>query len=150
MRKIIIVRHGQTDWNVENRFQGHTDIPLNDAGQAQVEKSALVLASLRPNRLVTSDLLRARETAAAIAKRCGLPVTIDPDLRETYGADWEGKTGLEIRKNSDAEFTAWLSGEDIPAGKTYFGSPAGEARTKMKEVAALKMLPSLIKKITEK
>ena len=94
MRKIIIVRHGQTDWNVENRFQGHTDIPLNDTGQAQVEKSALVLASLRPNRLVTSDLLRARETAAAIAKRCGLPVTIDPDLRETYGADWEGKTGL--------------------------------------------------------
>ncbi|MSX26282.1 MAG: histidine phosphatase family protein, partial [Actinobacteria bacterium] len=127
MRKIIIVRHGQTDWNVENRFQGHTDIPLNDAGQAQVEKSALVLASLRPNRLVTSDLLRARETAAAIAKRCGLPVTIDPDLRETYGADWEGKTGLEIRKNSDAEFTAWLSGEDIPAG----GS--GERRS---EVAA--------------
>jgi probable phosphoglycerate mutase len=46
MRKIIIVRHGQTDWNVENRFQGHTDIPLNDAGQAQVEKSALVLINL--------------------------------------------------------------------------------------------------------
>ncbi|CAB4871848.1 unannotated protein [freshwater metagenome] len=56
-----------------------------------------------------------------------MPVTIDPDLRETYGADWEGKTGLEIRKNSDAEFTAWLSGEDIPAG----GS--GERRS---EVAA--------------
>ena len=127
MRKIIIVRHGQTDWNVENRFQGHTDIPLNDTGQAQVEKSALVLASLRPHRLVTSDLLRARQTAAAIAKRCGLPVTIDPDLRETYGADWEGKTGLEIRKETDAQFTAWLSGEDIPAGGT------GERRS---EVAA--------------
>ena len=63
-------------------------------------------------------MLRARQTAAAIAKRCGLPVTIDPDLRETYGADWEGKTGLEIRKETDAQFTAWLSGEDIPAGGT--------------------------------
>lgn len=116
MRKIIIVRHGQTDWNVENRFQGHTDIALNSAGLAQVEKSALVLAALRPHRLVSSDLLRARQTATAIAKRCGLPVMIDPDLRETYGGQWEGKSGAEIKENSAAEFTAWLSGADIAAG----------------------------------
>jgi len=66
--RIVLWRHGQTDWNVENRFQGSSDIPLNKVGESQVVEAAKVLAALKPDRIVSSDLIRAQKTAAALAK----------------------------------------------------------------------------------
>ena len=89
--RIVLWRHGQTDWNVENRFQGHSDIPLNKVGQYQASEAAKVLAALRPDRIISSDLIRAQSTAAALAALTDITVEINPNLRETDGGLWEGK-----------------------------------------------------------
>ena len=95
--RVVLWRHGQTDWNVENRFQGHSDIPLNKVGEYQVAQAASVLAGLKPNRIISSDLIRAQATAAALADLTNLKVEINPGLRETNGGLWEGKTTPENR-----------------------------------------------------
>jgi probable phosphoglycerate mutase len=115
-RKIVIWRHGQTDWNIESRFQGHTDIPLNAVGKFQVEHAAKVLLGLQPVKIVSSDLIRARETAAALAVLTGLEVDVDPALRETNGGSWEGRTDSENRTLDGENFVSWLQGGDEPAG----------------------------------
>jgi probable phosphoglycerate mutase len=116
--QIVLWRHGQTDWNVENRFQGHSDIPLNKVGEYQVTQAAEVLAGLNPNRIISSDLIRAQSTAAALAKLTNLKVEINPGLRETNGGLWEGKTGSENRASHGEFFTRWYEGGDEPAGVT--------------------------------
>jgi glucosyl-3-phosphoglycerate phosphatase len=103
----VLWRHGQTTWNVEHRFQGQTDIPLDATGQAQAEQAARRLAALRPNALFSSDLSRAQQTAAPLARLTGLPVTLDKDLRERFGGDWEGLADAEIRERYPAERTTW-------------------------------------------
>ena len=116
--QIVLWRHGQTDWNVENRFQGHSDIPLNKVGEYQVTQAAEVLAGLNPNRIISSDLIRAQSTAAALAKLTNLKVEINPGLRETNGGLWEGKTGSENRATHGELFASWYEGGDEPAGVT--------------------------------
>ena len=116
--QVVLWRHGQTDWNVENRFQGHSDIPLNKVGEYQVTQAAEVLAGLNPNRIISSDLIRAQSTAAALAKLTNLKVEINPGLRETNGGLWEGKTGTENRASHGEFFTSWYEGGDEPAGVT--------------------------------
>lgn len=116
--QVVLWRHGQTDWNVENRFQGHSDIPLNKVGEYQVTQAAEVLAGLNPNRIISSDLIRAQSTAAALAKLTNLKVEINPGLRETNGGLWEGKTGSENRASHGEFFTRWYEGGDEPAGVT--------------------------------
>jgi len=100
-------RHGQTIWNAEHRFQGQTDIPLDATGAAQAEQAAGRLAAMRPNAIFSSDLIRAQRTAAALAERTGLPVTLDKDLRERTGGDWEGLLDKEIRERYPAERATW-------------------------------------------
>jgi len=117
-RKIVIWRHGQTDWNIENRYQGHTDIALNAVGRFQVEHAAKVLLGMNPVKIISSDLLRTRETAAALAGLTGHLVTIDSGLRETNGGNWEGRTGRENQALDGKNFQSWLQGEDLPAGVT--------------------------------
>lgn len=95
--KVVIWRHGQTDWNIENRFQGHSDIPLNKVGEYQAREAAKVLAGMKPDRIIASDLMRAKATAQALADLVDLTVEINPLLRETNGGKWEGKTGPENR-----------------------------------------------------
>ena len=116
--QVVLWRHGQTDWNVENRFQGHSDIPLNKVGEYQVTQAAEVLAGLNPNRIISSDLIRAQSTAAALAKLTNLKVEINPGLRETNGGLWEGKTGSENRASHGELFASWYEGGDEPAGVT--------------------------------
>ena len=116
--QVVLWRHGQTDWNVENRFQGHSDIPLNKVGEYQVTQAAEVLAGLNPNRIISSDSIRAQSTAAALAKLTNLTVEINPGLRETNGGMWEGKTGNENRATHGELFTNWYEGGDEPAGVT--------------------------------
>lgn len=125
--RIVLWRHGQTDWNIENRFQGHTDIPLNRVGEFQVEHAAKILLGMNPIKIISSDLIRTRSTAAALANLAGLPVALDARLRETHGGSWEGRTGAENRALDEENFLGWLHGADFPAGGT------GEKRS---EVAA--------------
>ena len=115
--RIVLWRHGQTDWNVENRFQGHSDIPLNKVGEYQVVEAAKILASLKPDRIVSSDLIRAQKTAAALSAITNIKVEINPGIRETNGGLWEGKTATENRSTHSELFSSWYEGGDEPAGE---------------------------------
>ena len=102
--RILLWRHGQTDWNTVNRFQGHSDIPLNAVGQYQAKHAANILIGMQPTKIISSDLSRARETAQALANLANLSVEVDIDLRETNGGLWEGKTGAENRAEDFQNF----------------------------------------------
>ena len=119
--RFIVVRHGETQWNVEQRIQGQGDSPLTAVGLRQAEAIAARLARERFDLLVASDLRRARQTAEAIARACGLPVAADPRLRERSFGRGEGMTYEEINRawpgvfaltqESDADFV-------IPGGES--------------------------------
>ncbi|MEI6476988.1 MAG: histidine phosphatase family protein [Actinomycetes bacterium] len=127
--RIVLWRHGQTDWNINNRFQGHSDIPLNEVGVYQAQRAAQLLAGMKPTGIISSDLQRASATAQALSDLVRLPVEIDKDLRETNGGHWEGKTGEENRENDFANFVRWIDGDDSPAGTI------GERRTEVADRA---------------
>ncbi len=111
----MLWRHGQTVWNAERRFQGQSDIPLDETGRAQADRAARLLAGLRPDLIVTSDLSRAASTAAALARLTGLEVTLDKDLRERHGGCWEGLTDTEIRARYPAEHASWNPPDGEPS-----------------------------------
>lgn len=115
-RRLLLLRHGQTSWNTQSRFQGQLDIELDDVGRAQAERAAELLARLRPDLLVSSDLRRAMVTAAALARRTGLSVTADVRLRETFAGQWQGLTSTQIDTRFGAERASWRAGSDLPAG----------------------------------
>jgi broad specificity phosphatase PhoE len=94
--QLTLVRHGVTRWNAERRFQGTTDLPLSEEGRAQAAALARRLAHERPDRIYSSRLKRARETAEAIARMHRLSVSTDARLREFAFGAWEGLTWLEI------------------------------------------------------
>jgi broad specificity phosphatase PhoE len=112
--RLVLWRHGQTQWNAERRFQGQTDIPLDDVGQQQAERAARLLAALQPSAIFSSDLIRATATAAPLARLTGLTVTLDKDLRERYGGLWEGLTDADIRTRYPVEHSQWRP----PEGET--------------------------------
>src|SRR3954449_5504484 len=92
---LLLVRHGETDWNAEGRLQGHTDRPLNEHGRRQAKELADRLAGEEVDAIYASDLARARESGEIVGERLGLPVVIDADLREKNWGNWEGLTGDE-------------------------------------------------------
>ncbi|HHV20908.1 MAG TPA: histidine phosphatase family protein [Propionibacterium sp.] len=114
--RIIIWRHGQTDWNADQRWQGQVDVPLNELGREQARTAAPALAHYGITHLYSSDLSRAAETADILGEIIGLPVTRDPRLREINVGDWAGRTKYQI----GAEFTKVLiaeeAGEDVVRG----------------------------------
>jgi probable phosphoglycerate mutase len=114
--QIILWRHGQTQWNVANKFQGHTDIPLNAVGEFQAQHAAPMLAAINPTMIIASDLVRAQSTAHELVKITGLNVLTDARLRETNCGNWEGLTGDEIRKVDLDNLRQWSMGGDNPAG----------------------------------
>ncbi len=93
---IHLVRHGETDWNVERRLQGWTDIPLNATGLRQARAAALVLAGREIGAVISSDLSRARDTAELIAVEAGVEVATDPALRERNYGVAEGRLNSEL------------------------------------------------------
>ena len=112
MTTILLVRHGETDWNVERRVQGHSDRPLNDNGRAQALALAETLAGEDLDAVYSSDLARAFETARVIAERHGLPVTTLAGLRERNFGTWEGLTDTEIFERFPAAKTgSWGDAE---------------------------------------
>jgi broad specificity phosphatase PhoE len=95
MTTLLLVRHGETDWNAEGRLQGHTDRPLSDYGRRQAQQLAGELEDEELEAIYSSDLARARETAEIVGERLGLPVVLDPDLREKDWGTWEGLNAVE-------------------------------------------------------
>ncbi|BCY06206.1 histidine phosphatase family protein [Actinoplanes sp. L3-i22] len=114
--RLIVWRHGNTDWNAGTRVQGQTDVPLNDLGRRQAAEAAALLAGLRPDAIVASDLSRAADTAAALAALTGLPVSHDERLRERSFGAWQGLTTAEVAARRPAEFARWRAGADVVGG----------------------------------
>jgi broad specificity phosphatase PhoE len=96
---VHLVRHGQTDWNAERRTQGWTDIPLNATGREQALDAAATLAQRSVGTVISSDLARARETAEPIAAQAGVPLVLEPALRERGFGAAEGMRDSEIERD---------------------------------------------------
>jgi broad specificity phosphatase PhoE len=128
--KLVLWRHGQTTFNAQRRFQGQSDVPLNEVGRFQAEQAAPYLAALRPDAIFSSDLCRATETAETLARLTGLPVQLDKDLRERGGGSWEGKTATEIQELNPSAYAAWAP----PDGETAV-SVADRASLAMERIA---------------
>ena len=108
MTTLILVRHGETDWNAQQRWQGHSDTALNDAGREQARRLAAELE--RVDALYSSDLARARETAEILAGTIGLEVRFDRRLRERGFGAWEGLTTEEIESSFPDQRQRWRAG----------------------------------------
>ena len=108
MTTILLARHGETDWNRDNRFQGHADPPLNDTGRAQAAELARALADESLDAVYSSPLRRAFETAEIAAAPHGLsPLPLDA-LREVDVGSWQGLTRSEIEERFPDQFARWL------------------------------------------
>jgi probable phosphoglycerate mutase len=107
----VLVRHGETDWNLEHRWQGHSDPGLNPAGREQSRRLAGRLASSAFDALYSSDLARARETAEIVGAQLGLAVHLDPRLREVDVGEWSGLTSSEVERQYPEGWRRRLRGE---------------------------------------
>lgn len=105
--RLILVRHGQTDYNREGRLQGQVDIPLNSTGLLQAESLAATVATSPPDVIVASPLDRALQTARIISRGSGLEVTTDEAFLERSFGRWEGLRGDEIRRRWPQEHADW-------------------------------------------
>ena len=108
-QKLILVRHGETEWNSAFRFQGQTDVPLGEEGRRQAVLLADRLGAVEFDRVYSSPLSRAFETASIIRKRSSFPMDIvtRPELSEMCFGTWEGLTLSEIQKNDPPLFLSW-------------------------------------------
>lgn len=136
---LYLMRHGETDWNREGRFQGQTDVPLNDRGRDQARDLARRVAAVPLAALYTSDLSRAAETAQIVAGAFpGLPVYPDPRLREVHAGSLAGLTLAEVR----VRYPAWWSaaaddtGDVRPPGGESFGDQAARVVAALDAIAA--------------
>jgi len=117
-RKILLVRHGLTDWNYTHRFQGRTDVPLNEAGLLQAEKTARRIESWPVDAVYSSPLTRARQTADIVTARLNKPTTIIDDLIEVCFGSWEGLYFKEKMEKKDETLMKWLA-------DPFFNAPPG-------------------------
>ena len=111
---ILLVRHGETDWNAEGRIQGQTNSPLNERGRAQARALADELSGDDDSisAVYASDLDRARETAEILAGRLDLPVVVDPALRERNFGSWENRTVDELEARWPGAWARWRDGDE--------------------------------------
>ncbi len=129
--RLLLLRHGRTASNVEQRFQGQIDVPLDDVGLVQAERVAVALQDWLSHegsgglRIVSSDLQRTLQTATPLAERLGLPVELDAGLRERSAGRWEGLLRPEARALDPELFEAWTSGQDVAVGGGETLSEAG-------------------------
>jgi broad specificity phosphatase PhoE len=117
MRRILLTRHGETEWNALGKLQGHTDIVLNEAGRAQARALATRVRPLGLGAVVTSDLARARETGEIVAATLGLEApVIEHALRERKFGVFEGLTRDECESQHPDAWRAWLAQTGSPPG----------------------------------
>ena len=128
--RLVVWRHGQTQWNVDRRFQGQADIGLDEVGEGQARQAAAVLAELSPSALYSSDLKRTRSTADALARASGLQMTADPRLREIHVGSWEGLLSEQVAELDPERWQRVRRGEDVRR------SPTGESVAEVGERVA--------------
>jgi probable phosphoglycerate mutase len=118
---IILVRHGQTEWNRVERFRGRYDIPLDETGVKQGEAVAeRIAAQFKPERVFTSPLIRAMKTAEIIAKKAGIPIIIQRGIIDIDYGEWQGLTPDEVKARFPHESTLWYGHPEkafIPGGE---------------------------------
>lgn len=120
MTTILLARHGESDWNRDRRWQGHADRPLTELGREQARALADRLATTELDAVYSSDLERARETAAIVAEPHRLPVRALADLREVDVGSWSGLTRAEAEELFPDAFRRWAAGgEGWDDGETY-------------------------------
>jgi probable phosphoglycerate mutase len=117
VRRLVLWRHGRTEWNAEGRFQGQLDPPLDQEGRNQAVRAApyLVATGLTPDDtvVVSSDLSRAAETAATLTALLGAPLRLDERLREHGMGSWEGLTRDEVAQRFPEQYADWMGGRPV-------------------------------------
>jgi glucosyl-3-phosphoglycerate phosphatase len=121
VRRVVLLRHGRTEWNASGRFQGKLDSPLDSVGIAQAAAAGVALVPMQVDALVSSDLQRALDTARAVGAECGLEVATDERLEEIDLGAWQGLTRVEAKAAYPEEYARWQAGEDARrgGGETY-------------------------------
>jgi probable phosphoglycerate mutase len=119
--RLVLWRHGRTEWNVVGRFQGQAEVPLDEVGRQQAVAAAPLVAAFEPVAIFSSDLLRTYQTAEPLAAVTGLEIQTDKRLREIHVGSWEGLLGDEIRAR-DPELA-----EQVWRGEDVRRSPTGES-----------------------
>jgi glucosyl-3-phosphoglycerate phosphatase len=138
VRRVVLLRHGRTEWNAQRRFQGQADPPLDDVGRAQAWAVAALVAALRPEVLISSDLIRAMQTATVVGELVDRAPVPEPRFRERGLGHWEGLTRDEVEVRYPDEFADWLGGGDV-------SRRGGETREEVAEraLAAFGELPAV-------
>lgn len=121
LRRLVLWRHGETDYNAAGRMQGHLDSALTQVGWNQARFAVPALARFEPDLVIASDLRRATDTATVLAESIGVPLRIDKRLRETHLGEWQGMTGAEVDERSPGERERWRL-------DSTWAPPGGESR----------------------
>ncbi|WP_236793645.1 histidine phosphatase family protein [Amycolatopsis sp. GM8] len=127
-RRLVLWRHGETDYNAAGRMQGHLDSALTEVGWNQARFAVPALARFEPDLVIASDLRRATDTATVLTDAIGVPLRIDKRLRETHLGDWQGKTGPEVDEGWPGERDRWRV-------DATWAPPGGESRVEVAERA---------------
>ena len=129
MTTLYLLRHGESLSNAENRWTGQGDVDLSPLGYAQAERAADFLVTQQIDVIYSSDLSRAYNTALPTAKRLGLSITADRDLRELYAGKWEGMTHPDILRQYPVEYESWK--QQVPGARPVGGESFSEAAQRM-------------------
>ena len=128
LQRLVLWRHGETDYNAAGRIQGHLDSSLTSTGEDQAKRAAPVIASFQPEIAVSSDLRRASTTAAAFTEVSGMSVRLDKRLRETHLGEWQGLSGAEVEHDWPGAMHTWRS-------TPTWARPGGESRVEVADRA---------------
>jgi broad specificity phosphatase PhoE len=136
-RRLVLLRHGRTEWNASQRIQGHLDPALDEVGHAQAQLVAPAVAALAPVTLLSSDLRRARQTTEYVVRTTGLVASYDERLRECYLGERQGLTHEDYAALDPAEYARFRAGDwdDIPGAETQ-AQVAERFTAVLKEAAA--------------
>jgi broad specificity phosphatase PhoE len=140
MTRILLVRHGQSTWNADGRWQGRADPPLSDLGRRQAEVAATTVADLGIVRIWASPLRRAHQTAVVIADQLDVPLHVDDRLQERDAGEWQGKTRAEI----EAGWPGFLADGRRPVGFEEDDALHDRALAALGEIAATAPEPVVV------
>ncbi|NKQ53817.1 histidine phosphatase family protein [Amycolatopsis sp. K13G38] len=129
LRRLVLWRHGETDYNAAGRMQGHFDSALTEVGWNQARFAVPALARFEPDLVISSDLRRAMDTATVLTETIGVPLRVDKRLRETHLGDWQGMTGAQVDADWPGERDRWRS-------DPRWAPPGGESRIDVADRAA--------------
>ena len=129
LRRLVLWRHGETDYNAASRMQGHLDSQLTEVGWNQARFAVPALARFSPDLVVASDLRRAMDTATVFVQATGVPLRIDKRLRETNLGSWQGRTGAEVDELAPGARDVWQR-------DATWAPPGGESRVEVANRAA--------------